>query len=548
MPLTLFNEGLDDTPEISSSEGFTGADFATPANLLPVDTVRAGRNIYFTPDGIAQTRPGLRLNANRSATAGTTTSRVQGMIYYDIPGFERSLFVRDGVVYEVATAEAGAASAVVAGITPSTSAPIRMAQLVDSVFMADASNTLRWARYTAGSWSTGTVATFANTTAMPAWGGLCAHRFRLFAFDAEGNRLYASAIGQANAPADWVQTDNIRVGNGEGDPIVALISGQAGNLIVLCQASAWAIDTTAANLADYSVTQITNLTGCVAAATALQIGQDVLFLSRYGVVSLGALADNISINAATTLSAPMQPIIDSINWSAINTAFATSWQELYLLCVPVNVSAAGASPSLFLVYNTRTRRWNTPWSAAPATGVPAYSPFSWTSAAISRFAGKQETLLGDNAGRIFRIEPALSADDEAGGSAPITCHFTTKAEDFGAAVNPKSPFWCKLTFSDSTATASYAMVRDGNVSYPESALTLTAGGDVLEQGITTGTLGTWPILFPLVFVRNILFERSFSLRGRNRFHEASIQIVATLGRLRVRRVRLAAFIDSPDLD
>lgn len=576
--LALFNDGLDDTPASAACDGFAGADFTLRPDQLSPDIVRDGENVWFDADLVAQTRPGLRYNTlldDGAPIAGTAA--VQGMAYYDIPEIERTLAVRDGTLYEIEGAGVAAITSPLAAAGISTTAQVHFAQLVDRMFYTD--GVLRWSRHASG-WTHGSVTTFADTSPMPAWRTIHAHGFRLFAVEAGGNFIYISDIAAAEAPANWTKTANIRVGSGEGDPVVALVSGQAGNLVVLCAASAWLIDTTDASPANWTILRITQLTGCVASRTAFSTGQDVLFLSRYGLTSLGALATTDSINPAQTLSAAIQPFIERINWAAIGEAWAVVWRDLYLLALPLGLDA---HPRHILAYNLRTKRWATPWTAqlgglilgtdtgqalladdtgrllvdeADAVlvdeGPPPPSPYTlvehtgFTAACVVRFGERQETLLADTTGRVLRIDPSHEKDDNLPSeNQEIPSWVTLKAHDFDNPQHLKQPFMLEVIFRSSSATGvQLNLVRDAAETYPTLGLDAC---EVIATDLVTGTLGKFPLIFPIKFRPNTSYRRSFHLRAFPRFRECGLQVYCPRGRLRLRTARFAAFLDSVDL-
>jgi hypothetical protein len=577
MPLDLFNDQLDDTPASAGSDGFAGVDTEGKPNQLPPEILRGGGNIWMDANGLAQTRPGLRYNSLLNAgEIGAGSIRVQGLAYYDTPVVERLLAVRNGKLYEIDSADFDSLAIHLPGPAPSATATVKFAQLIDRMFYSD--GVLRWSLYTSA-WSHGGVTAFSNTAPMPVWATLISHNFRLLAVESKGHKLYASAIGQAHAAADWAQTDNIRVGTGEGDPIKALVSGQGGNLIVLNLGSAWLVDTTEPLLANWTVRKLTDVAGCVEGKTAVAIGQDVFFLSRYGVVSLGALSNTDSINPATTLSAPMQGYIDRINWLEIGSAFATVWQDLYLLALPLD---GDSQPGVILAFNVRTRRWMSPWSPGvqgvlvgeiggaavlideadcflvdeagavlldSGEATPDLTALEFDglcAAAVSRFDGRQETHLADSIGRIYRIDPTYEKDDtNPTSSQDIASWALLKAYDFGLPQHYKQPFLLELLFERSTASAVQVnFLRDGRLGFPDVPL---AECEVVAAALTTGNLTSFPIVFPVVFTPNAVYQAMFHLRALPRFREAGFLIHATRGRLRLRSARFAAFIDTPDL-
>jgi hypothetical protein len=541
----LFNDQVDEVPEKADAKLFVGMDAATPASELAPGMIRKGENMWVDVDRLLQTRPAFKFNTLLNTSPGAGPSyRVQGAAYYDIPGFERILAVREGKLYEVVSADDNATNAHVTGPTPSASADISFAQLVATMLWTD--GTLRFSFYSAG-WTHGTVTTFSDASAMPTWSKLVAHGFRALALDPLTDKIYASAVGQASAAADWVKTENIRVGDGTGDPTLEMISGQNGLLIIVKEKSAWWVNTSAASVANWTSGRITGLTGCVEGKTAVQMGQDIYFLSREGVVSLGQLPNTDSISPADTLSAPMQPYIDRINWAAIGTAWGAPWRSLYVLALPVD---SDTYPSLFLCYNTRLKAWATPWKCTlpnQSLGAGTATFAGWSAGVVTRFGKKQETLIGDTCGRLVRLDSTATKDESAAAaSQEIVSWGTLRAFDFAHPDHLKQPFWLALEFFMSTANnVQINLVRDGLKAYPDKSL---VDCEIIATGLRTNNLTSFPIIFPLIFQPNEAYLKNFHIREFDRFREAGIQFVSQAGRLRLRSLRMQAFIDTPLLN
>lgn len=544
-PLPIFNDATDDTPSKDGAEGFRAFDGVTEPTKLPPDTVREGENMFFDADLLAQTRPGLRFNTRLTrATLGAEAVKVRGMGFYDTPGREAVLVAGDGKLYEI-TGDGNNVTSNVLAPGSSATAETHFAQLIDKMYWSD--GTLRWSLYTGGAWTHSSVTAFSNAAAMPAWSLIAAHALRLLAYDPASDKLYASAIGQASAAADWAPTDNLRIGTGEGDPIVALISGQNGILIVIKERSAWAVDTTDAALANWTVRRLTNLAGGRASKTAVQVGQDVLFLSSLGVVSLGALTTTDALNPSTMISAPVQRLIDRINPAAATKAWATLWRDHYLLALPLD---GDTTPRHILPFNTRTRMWGPPWTLPLPTldlgGGSTVAFTGWAAGGVTNFGGSQQTLLADNTGRVLRLDLAAESDEHAANTTvDIESRVTIRALDHGAAENWKQPLLAVLEFFNSTgANVQLNLVRDGRRAYPATALNAC---ECLAENLATNALATFPIKFPWAFQANAGYTRQFPLRGRGRYKHASLQLVCRKNRLKLRAARLASFLDAPDL-
>lgn len=548
--MDLFNDVLDDAPAKIEATGFSGVDFMTNPRLLQPNMASDGANMWADVDLVFQTRPGMVFNSGLApALASTGPAPIQGMAYYDTTALERTLAAINGRLFEIIGDGQNAVNNLLTGLPSpalATSWQIQFAQLIDRMFYND--GTLRFSYYTT-SWNHGNVTTFSDSTAMPAWKLICSHVGRILAVSAvDGQSIYASAILSASANTDWLPTQNIKVGNGQGDPVKQIISGQGANLIVLCERSAWSIDCSDPDVSNWVVSKLTDLTGCVEGKTAIMLEQDIAFLSRYGVVSLQSLVLVTSVNEETTLSAPVRNWLNRINWAAIGTAWATTWDALYLLAIPIDNNPF---PTVILPYHLKTQQWQTPWECTlpdVAQGGGITDQFEgFSGAVVTRFNGKQETIIADTCGRMLRFDPTYEMDDQsASTSQDVVSWITTKAFDFSIAENYKQPFWFEVEFHLSTADqVQINLVRDGFQAYPDKALNAC---EIIVAGLSTNQLPTFPLIFPIVFEPNETYRRSFNLRGvLARFREARLQMVSLSGRLRLRTVRLAAFIDTPAL-
>lgn len=554
MQQPISNDQLDDLPDRVEAAGFTGYNSAINPTLLDPSVLADGKNVWTRGDGYMETRPALRLNTT-TAQAGLqngsgANKRVTALGYFDVQGYEATIVFTDDRAYAVTgSGDNVVATAIVATppyITAKVGSPV--IQLVDRIFYLDTFGQITWLLYTAGTWTKGSVVAWSNSVAMPSyWSTMVTLGFRLLVVEQNGYYIYASAIGQAHTAADWVQTENVRVGSGEGDPARAVLASQGRYLTLLNQRSAFQIDTTEANVADWSTLQVSKAIGCIAGRTAVAIGQDVLFLSRHGVVNLGALSDVISIAPQNTLSAPILPLIDRINMAAIDTAFAVSWRQYYLLAVPLDNET---QPTRFLPLNVNTNSWMPPWvisnSAHVASGVPAGSFNGISHAVVVNFNDKSETLVADNLGNIQRLDDTQTQDQCAisfAASAPyaptistvdIPAYVRTKSFTHDVPTARKHPFIVETELGNATADPIYVYLRaDGTVSH------------------TTNSFAN-PTLVGLAAGTNAAIERSI-LNARNntlvqpvqQYYECAVQLSCNSARLRVRSIALNSFVNSP---
>jgi hypothetical protein len=579
MTLPLFNDQLDDTPVEKAEIGFLGVNRTTKASLLPDGVLARARNIRIGVDGMVTTRPGSRLvfQAAQLPIDTAKTVRTQGIGYYDSGDVERIVIARQGKLIEAYSAGSLVTPTELAATIHGQNDVI-FEQLITKLFWTDG-QTLHFGTNSGASWAFGSVATMqsgASAVPLPAFATIKAHRFRLLGVPANSDYIYPSAIGQADhdgVGGDWDELTAIRVGDGNGDPITALVSSQSTNLTVLKQASCWEVDTSNVSSAAWTIRKLTDLTGCVAGKTAVQLGQDILFLSRYGVVSLQGLERLDSISQVNTLSAPIQPLIDRINWQAITTAHATKWRDMYLLFVPLDQAT---QPNVCLPYNITTRQWLDEWKwdlsglvldqvdttmvidenadylvdelgSILVDHTDIVGAFDGvTAACITRFSGKEETIIGDSLGRVYRLDDTCLFDEEsATDSTDIQSFVISRAWDFDFPRLRKLPFTLETEFIDSSSRdMSVLLVRDGRKTFPEVAL---ENSEPVAEGFSASNYPTIPITIPLVLESTSLLRRDWCVRDFRPMRECQVQLVSQNGQMGLRSIRMSAFIDTAEI-
>ena len=534
----MFNDAIDDQPHHQLCAGFEGVDMTTPPALLPPGLLSDGRNIVCDGDGLAKNRPGLRFNTFLSNTVYSDSDPVRGLVYYDLPGYEFLVGFYGSLIWSVPSANNNATATSHLAVPSPYTTPIESVQMIDTLYTLH-SGVLRWIKYnSASSWTTGTISSFSNGSPMPLWSRISSQGFRILLLETDGYQLYTSAVGDATLSAHWVKTENIKVGTGTGDPGRGLVASQGGYVTMLNSQSVYQINMQAAAVADWTSLRVTAATGCVEGRTAVAFGQDIYFLARQGVVSLGTLSDTISISPSSTLSAPIQPIIDRINWTSITNAFGTSWREYYLLALPLD---SDTRPKYIVAYHTRLKRWMPLWDFTHGTdgvGSSGSVPYlGLCTATVVNFGDKAETVLADNCGRILRLDATTVMDE-----------FTVAA--------PTYPFaWL----------ATRAMEHDATDTLKQPLLIEVEQVNSLSNSVAVGFLadGTSPMLnmYPTGWSADILCgnlyipegavsRKRLAMRNRQRFRQAVVQVCSknSAGGLRVRAVKNSAFLDVPQLD
>lgn len=533
MQIAFSNDGIDDAPDRAETSGFVGVDKATVPTLLPPGLLQDATNLQFIGDGLARPRPAFYLNVNHlTAAPASSDAVVRGLCYYDLPSYEGLLSYGDERLKDAPnnTFNAAATLQVTYGGAPTTG-DVPFVQFVDRVFYLR-NGVLQWTMNTAGVWTAGTLATFSDASSMPLWSRIVTQGFRLFLMEANGYKLYASAIGAAAVAANWVKTENIQVGSGEGDPARALIASQARFLTMLTARAAWQIDTTAATVAQWTSLRVSAEAGCVEGKTAVAAGQDVYFLSRYGIVNLASLSDILSIAPQATLSAPIQPYIDRINWSVVNTAFATTFSEYILFALPLD---SDTRPKHFLPFNLRTRRWCGAWTFNPGTNALTGAAFTgFTTGVVCNFGDTARTVIADNTGRIFCLNtPPYSYSRDAiaadGTLLPFTCTAVTRAFHHEAPESAKQALQAEVEFKVASDSALYSHTL--TLTSEANNTTTVSGGFTVGGGAAPGAIN----------------RNRFNLRGviAEAYREAFLTITDPNGRMLLRSATVTAYIDPP---
>lgn len=553
----MFNDSIDDTPQSAAAAGFQGMDAHTNPVLLEPGVLADGKNLWCRGDGAVETRPGLKVACTSIVSLlnfygpAPLNQPITTIGYFDTPTYEAAIYYSVQWFWAITTGGDNVTPVRIVSTTGLYSPPAEaspLIQMLESFYYLDIFGRINWLTYTAGVWSNGYVLTFSSGAPMPAWSRIVTQGFRLIAIEVEGYKIYGSAIGTATLAANWVSTENIRVGNGEGDPAQAVLATQGNSLTVLNGHSAYQIDQNAASVADWTSIQICRHTGCIQGRTAVVLGQDVFFLSRFGVVSLGALDQTISISAQNTLSYPIQPYIDRINWAQIANAFAVPWRDYYLLALPLD---SETYPTQLLAYNLKLRRWMPPWVyTAPAFTYPGSgSPtaFSIRTPVVTHFSEKSETMFTDNQGQLLRLEEAAETDQTTASiaaNAPyaptfaltaIPQYLRTRGFTHDQPAARKQAFFAELEFYGNTAsgTIDTLILVDGQA-------TVTTAPDTN----TVGRVATWTPAGAAEKKRYLL-RGAFYGRTLAPYREASVELYRSGGKMAVRSIVLSAFVDAP---
>tara|TARA_R110002126_G_scaffold2047_2_gene11967 strand:- start:7093 stop:9006 length:1914 start_codon:yes stop_codon:yes gene_type:complete len=185
--------------------------------------------------------------------------------------------------------------------------------------------------------------------------------------------IYASDIFDTNTYEYVYQKFSAQ--KGDGDEITRLIPYHDDYLLIFKKTKVYAMsgvkfaanqtafDTdgllTTAKLSDsVTIKQVLNNFGLVAPKCVVVHGEQVTFLSYKGIASISRTTEGQLQGIDVTLSAPIQPTIDRINWSSVEGACAGTHDNYLFFAVPLDSSTVN---NAVLVYDLETQSWVSIW-------------------------------------------------------------------------------------------------------------------------------------------------------------------------------------------
>jgi hypothetical protein len=528
MPV-LAIESADDPLIIEACETFSGGQNSfTRAALLGADQASLLENVVTLISGEVRKRRGTR-NIFSGYVAGSGIT-IQNLLWFDTVSNDRLVAFAGGKAYYFTGS--GWALYFDAQVDDPNE-KIDLVQLTDLIY---------WTDSTAGGLRQydGAVFTLPGT---PEATILESHTGRLVASGVAAipDIIYFSDFLDGET---WdMVNDAIRIGGGKGDPIVGVESWQDSILVVLCRQSVHLIEadplTTVANMV---VKKIDNSVGCVARRTACQVGQDMWFLSRNGVMSVQKQLATSNNMIPIPSSQPVQNVIERIRWEHAHKSCAICYNNFYLLSVPVDSD----EPDTIIVYHYLTG------------GFTVFKGWDAQSFIEQPFEGTTRVVMGCSTGdvrewldylRESQIEPDLDYKD---GLASLTLPLTlpailplgydtvstvvTRAMTFGDPLSTKAGWYLELEFAQSSGTLDVYVILDGDQKPRLRAYQFDVSGAI------------FPVTFPFTFpVRATWLKRRIPLHQLQNFYEIQFKIVSTSGEMKLRRVAVSAMMNAYDM-
>jgi hypothetical protein len=514
------NNSLDDTPVFDACPSFEGGMVSSlRSNLLQPNQVAECKNMDISKFGTLTTRRGT-VKIGSGAIGGG--QRIQGLCWFNSQTYNLLVAVCNQIFYKFD----GSNWTTVSGYTAtSATADCEIVQLLDKIYITD--GTLNLFEWTGFAFNEIKSPDYANP--LPAGCKyLTAHTKRLFAYGrgVSSDTIYVSDILDATT---WGATNSVRVGGGEGDPIVACVPWIDFNLVVLKNKSIWVINTDPAqtDLSKWTISLVHGEVGCIAHRSAAQVGDDIWFLSRDGVRSVRRVQSQNQNEVSIPLSAPIQDLIDRINWNTASKSCGVFWNNRYLLCVPVD----GASdPNYTLVYNTITQSWAGYWTG-------------WTPTVFEKTGINQNLRLvfGQTDGKTLQWQDYVTEDAEAESDfqddgANIASGVTTRSLVFADLFCAKKGSHFELEFFRSNSLANVYVAID-------------QGGDSLAwSGSTSGQSLNLPFFLPANLIPLTPERKALDLLKYDPFREVQFKIQTISGKLALRSLIASAFVDTLQLE
>lgn len=474
------------------------------------------QDVDVDTNGALRTRLGWHALGNLSATIGAVA--VQGAWWFDSPTWEGLLVVAGGKLYKGASG--GTWTKVADSAVGSATAPAYAAQINETIYIGTGGDRPKL-------WSAATIAATGAGTAVtdgPAkLSHLAAQNFRLFGLNADTpDEIYCSGFLPTSG-TPFGSIESFRVGEGEGDPVTALIPWKGWNLCVFKADSTWAVNTSSVSPTDlttythdFTIQRLSSRVGCIAHRSAAPAGNDLLFLARDGVRSLAKTQEDGDGAVSLPLSDPIQDVMDRINMSYVHLACAGWWRGKYMLAVPLDDSTVN---NAVLVLNLRTGGW-TVWTGLQASAF-----------AITSFSGQQQRCAMLDLRRqmtVFRdhVQPVSRTATDYKDTLDLSTYtkpdwrVRSRGMTFGEALNPKQPRSIEVTFDQSEATFDVRLISDDDA----NSSSLVASKQV--SGLPAVRL---PAVLPFTLGESRLRRLRYDLTGQLPCRSMSVEIEEAAG-------------------
>ena len=338
------------------------------------------------------------------------------------------------------------------------------------------------------------------------------------------NRLFCTS-GDTSIPSDQIFVsdildgeswdligNSIRVGGGDGDPIVAMQPWFDFSLLIFKERSIWMVNADPAlAVADWEIKLINGRTGCVASRSVQQVGADVLFLARDGIRSVKTIEAGAQTDISLPISTPINDLIGRINQANIGKCTAVYWRNRYLIAVPLDDST---TQDYVFCYHLLAKSWTGYWTG--------WQPRDW---AVSAFEGKLRLNFGDQTGKLFTWDDFTAEDSTTSatytdGGEVYESFIKSRAYRFGETWGDKIGYSAQFNLENIHSTA-----ITSNIYYYTN---LSSSAQTLASGIS-------------LTADTNLIRKGYNLLSKGRFNQLQFKVQADSGRLSLHSIQSSAF-------
>jgi hypothetical protein len=342
------------------------------------------------------------------------------------------------------------------------------------------------------------------------------------------NTLYCSDILDASV---WDSANSAVINGDDGDEITAIVPYYQNRIIVFKKRRVFqvTIPETMTSAADWTISLISNNTGCVAGNTAVQVSSDIFFLSDNGIRSLVRSAADDFSSIGIPISEVVKDVIQSINPAKIAISTAAFYDNRYFLAIPTGSND----------YNDTMLVYNTALSAFEGTWTPQIMQFTLTNFDDQglRLTGKSTTgLLLQYFG--YKSPDALTSSDYADNGETYESSVRTKDFNFGDPFSLKYGSHFEVIFDDSYSTdATISIQRDIDVGDIDVQPNLNIASSVL----------TLDFQLPAVLPTSVKKKVASDLRKYEKWRLLNIKITSAAGKMAIRQITAASNPDTIEI-
>ena len=221
----------------------------------------------------------------------------------------------------------------------------------------------------------------------------------------------------------------------------------------------------------------------------MSVGDDIVFLARDGVRSIGTAFEQEQIATSDPISFPISDQIENINWENAHKSVATFWRGRYMLAVPMG---SATEPDTVLVYNTNLRKWAGIWTG--------WKPRDFEIIELSN--DRRKLVWGDathNNVLEFRdyIKDSSTIEDDFadnldGTFSTVPFKLLTRAMSFSDPISPKTLDHVEVEFFRSKSYCDVTVVADGgdDIDIESGRCVDTGTGELRLDFVLPAVLGT----------------------------------------------------------